>query len=229
MVADDVIVRRGLIATALRCSGEIGLCATSAVSTVLEGRRSGAQYDYAVVLIESRRGLDRLTGIDVARALLDTASVRSLVAVARGDTTALVQLRAREAGFEFLVPYEAVSSSPDSFLRGVTGSLPEKWRLATQWELREHLGYRWTGSVSSLLGAAALVPNEVWTTDLAQQELPVDRRTIRALREAAAGAGLPAPDFRRYATSTRSAPVLPEWSRVRSTVRQLWGREALQQ
>lgn len=145
------------------------------------------------------------------------------IAVCRLPLDLLVVLRLVESGISYLLDYDRVSADPEILVRAHLG-LPQVYRLPTQWELRERLGFRWDGNIREFCLGIESVPAGTWIEEWKQSRLPISRRHISRLRRLAyESAGMPSPDFRKYSTSYRDPPVHPEWEQVRSVVRRLWG------
>jgi hypothetical protein len=219
LTTDDVLVREGsriaLVAT--------GLSLSCAPLTGMEA--ADVHYDYAVVHLTPARALDRWSATRYLAALAGGRQVTTTIATLGAAPSRLLRLRLVEAGCTYLVPYDRLASAPAEFAARLVGAgLDDRWRLPTQWALRERLGLRWDGTVEPFLDAALKLPPQVWTTDLPQSALPASRAELRHVQRLARDvAGLPEPDFRRYASSVRRPPELPEWPAVRALVRGLAG------
>lgn len=97
------------------------------------------------------------------------------------------------------------------------GDAPAAYAIPSQWSLRQELGLRWNGAVGPFLETAMTMPPEKYAANSPPAPLfGVGRGPFRTVQRAAKDvAGLPEPDFSRYASSTRRPPELPEWPRVR--------------
>lgn len=136
----------------------------------------------------------------------------------------LVVLRIAEAGATFLVGDRAFGPDEASVASAVLG-LDESFRLPTRWAMRESLRLAWDGDIAAFLKTVSHVPCDVWLKGLVQADTGLTRREIGRIRQAAHDiAGLPVRDFTRFSTSARSAPVVPEWTSVRSFILAVWGR-----
>jgi len=223
VASDDVLVASGLEAAA----SSSGIVDTSRRG--LEELREGVQrlgiFDYALVHIWPVDGdVDRLRVVDTVARLVQRGLASTVIVIASFEPKPLVSLRLAEAGCGFCFPYAVVRDDPGSFFDAIRSGEPDyRFALSTQWALRQSLGMSWNGEVAPFLALARTLPARAWTTDLPQSRLGVARSLIRQVQGAARDvAGLPEPAFRRYASSLRKPPELPEWPRVRSFVRDLW-------
>jgi len=224
VVSDDVLVGSGL---------EVAASSSGIVDTSrrdLEGLGEGVEqlgiFDYALVHIWPSDGdVDRLRAVDTVALLVRRGLTSTVIVIASFDPKPLVSLRLAEAGCGFCFPYSVLRGDPGSFFDAMRSGEPDdRFVLPTQWALRQSLGLRWNGEVAPFLALARTLPARAWTTDLPQSRLGVGRSVIRQVQAAARDvAGLPEPSFSRYASSLRKPPELPEWPRVRSFVRDLWG------
>jgi hypothetical protein len=143
------------------------------------------------------------------------------VAVAHAGVGPFVRLRLAEAGVRYLVPDAWLADHLDSLADRIRAAdIPIRYHLETPLAIRQSLGLSLAGELAPLVDAALAVPAEVWTSGAALDRLPLSRADVRRLRSLALhAAGVPAPDFSRYASSLRAAPTTPEWVTVRTIVR----------
>jgi hypothetical protein len=220
VVSDDAVIRAGLLGV-LTESGAV--CWSEPVDafdpTITD------VWDYILVWIGSWRGGDRYGAIPpIGRLAADVTTSVPVVAVHGGDVPEVVRLRLAEAGFRYLVPHAWLSSHLGELSELLsTASLPIRYHLGTPFAVRQSLGLRLSGSLSELVEAAAGMPLGVWNATPSEAER-MPRAEINRLRTIALhSAGVPAPDFAKYATSMRRPPDLPEWPRVRSLLREALG------
>lgn len=182
--------------------------------------------DCALIHLVPGSGADRFAKVREIAALSERGIARELVVVTGSTLDPLVRLRLAEAGATFVYPYRLLARDPAQLATQIVhGALDQRFRLSSQWAMRQHLGLRWDGLLQPFLEEVAQLPTELWLSGRAQSDLPVSRAQVRAIQRSARDvAGLPEPDFRKYAASTRRPPELPEWARVRQFVRSLWGR-----
>ena len=216
VVSDDVILRAGLVevlrqsstAVVFSCDHsnlDLGAIPRGEVSCLVETTTVGS--------------LDRYQGIDSVRRLSAT-DAHEVTVINRTRLDPLVVLRVVEAGAKFLVDYEQVSRDPTVLFEDFP---PESARLATRWAIREAANLAWDGDIAAYLADAGVHGEDVWRSQ-AQRQLRIGRREVARLRELAHRiAGVPAPDFHRYAMSFRSAPVTPEWNEVQTFTRAILG------
>jgi hypothetical protein len=153
----------------------------------------------------------------------DLAAAMSVIAVSRTMCSDLQTLRLVEAGTTFLYPYDLLAWDPQVLI-GAIEEPDERFRLPTRWELRERLGLRWDGDIESFLAHLEDVPASVFDYGAKQVYLPIGRRETRRIRILARDlAGLPAPDFRLFSSSHRSAPDCPDWTTTCRFVRSVRG------
>lgn len=149
------------------------------------------------------------------------------VAVCRQPVDLMVALRFVESGISYVIADDLVARSPEILMEVARGSIDEAYQLPTPWELRDRLGLRWAGNMREFCSHVGELPAGTWIQEWKQNRLPISRRQIYALRTLARDvAGLPEPDARRYSTTVRSAPLVPEWHEVRQLVHRLWGLNA---
>ena len=224
VISDDAIIRAGL-RTVLTESGAI----CWADSTADLNPATAHAWDYILVWLNSHRRLDRFGAIPRIGALGSRTTTQvPVIAVHSGDVKALVRLRLAEAGARYLIPHPWLSEHVAS-LAGLLSAaeVPIGFHLDTPLAERQRLGLRLSGELAPLLDAAATLPDVSWTGYLPQSHLPVPRTEISRIRGiASAQAGIPAPDFSKYAASLRRPPATPEWPRVREVVRACWGIDA---
>jgi CheY-like chemotaxis protein len=217
VISDDAIIRAGL-GTVLTESGAI----CWADSTDNFNPATALVWDYILVWLNSRRRLDRFGAIPRIGALDSRTTTQvPVIAVHSGDVNALVRLRLAEAGARYLIPHPWLSEHVAS-LAGLLAAaeVPIGFHLDTPLALRQRLGLRLSGELAPLLDAAALLPDVLWTGYLPQSHLPIPRTEISRIRSIASDqAGIPSPDFSKYAASLRRPPATPEWPRVREVVR----------
>lgn len=222
VVSDDPIIRAGLQAV---LTGSGSVC--WADSSEHLDASTATSWDYILVWLNSPRGVDPFGAITRIDALGAEVTTRvPVVAVHAGRSLSpLVHLRLAEAGARYAVGHAWLSAN----LAGLAAMLaaaavPQRFHLGTPLALRQSLGLRLSGELEPLLAAALQLPPRVWTGHLPQSQLPISRSEIAQLRRIALEqAGIPAPDFSKYATSLRRAPDLPEWPRVREVVRAAFG------
>lgn len=224
VVADDPIVRAGTDAV-LTAGG--ALCWP--ITTDRVHPRILDVWDVVLLLVTGASGLDQFREASLLHRL-DRRLLRSapVLVVHMRTASPTVRLRFAEAGASALLPYswllEAVSAGSPCITRA---TVPARYRLPAPEELRRSLGLRAQGSLETLLAEALELPAEVWSSHLPQSRLPIARSEVLRMRRVAyEGAGLPAPDFARFASSVRRAPELPEWSSVRAIVQSALGLAA---
>ena len=212
IASDDAIVRGGLRAAAsLAGLADVGCIS---LGDCADPSTHVGPWDYVVVfLARSSAGLDRLPAVKAITDVAPTVPTTTKIALLAFDPSPLVTLRLAEAGCAFAIPYLEVSDNPvDLFGALRRGDAPAAYAIPSQWSLRQELGLRWNGAVGPFLETAMTMPPEVWTTHRPQHLFGVGRGPFRTVQRAAKDvAGLPEPDFSRYASSTRRPPELPEW------------------
>lgn len=221
VISDDAIIRAGL-GTVLSESGAISW----ADSTGALSPSTADVWDYILVWINSTRGLDRFSPIQKIRALGAMTTTRvPVIALHAGEVNALVRLRLAEAGVRYVVPHPWLSEHIAELAELLSrAEVPIGFHLETPLAQRQRLGLSLNGELEPLLQVAAELPDTLWTGYLPQSHLPIGRSEIVRLRRIAAErAGIPAPDFSKYAASLRRAPDTPEWPRVREVVRVAFG------
>lgn len=224
VLSDDSITRLGLWASVSETSA---LCWADPVAEM--DAATMTVWDYALVWVSVPRGMDRYGAIPSFDALDDAvATALPIIGIYTGDLPLLVRLRLSEAGFRYAIPHSWISTNLHRLSELLTvADLPTRFHLETPLALRQRLGLSLSGRIATLLTPAAAFSREVWTSPVPQSQLPISRREIAHLRAIAVEkAGIPAPDFRRYATSTRRAPEAPEWGVVREVVRVSLGLES---
>lgn len=222
VVSDDPIIRAGL-QSVLTESGAV--CWADATEQL--DAATATSWDYILVWLNSPRGVDPFGAITRIGALGAAVTTRvPVVAVHAGGSVApIIHLRLAEAGARYAVAHPWLSDNLTALAEMLArAAVPLKFHLGTPLALRQGLGLRLSGELEPLLAAAAQVPPRVWTGHLPQSHLPITRSEITRLRRIALDqAGIPAPDFSKYATSLRRAPDTPEWPRVREVVREAFG------
>ncbi|WP_298045288.1 site-specific integrase [uncultured Microbacterium sp.] len=222
VVSDDPIIRAGL-RSVLTESGAV--CWADATDQL--DAATATSWDYILVWLNSPRGVDPYGAIVRIGALGSAVTTKvPVVAVHAGATIpSIVHLRLAEAGARYAVAHSWLSANLTALAAMLAGAaVPLKFHLGTPLALRQNLGLRLGGELEPLLGAAVQSPAAVWTGHLPQSHLPISRSEITRLRRIALDqAGIPAPDFSKYATSPRKAPATPEWPRVRAVVREAFG------
>lgn len=218
VVSDDPIIRMGL-QSVLTASGAV--CWADAVEQL--DTATATSWDYILVWLNSPRGLDPFGAITKVHSLGTAVTTRvPVVAVHAGDSIGpIVHLRLAEAGVRYAVAHSWLASNLTSLAAMLsTAAVPLKFHLGTPLALRQSLGLRLSGELEPLLVAAAQMPAAVWRGHLPQSHLPISRSDVSRLRRISLDqAGIPAPDFSKYATSLRRAPDTPAWPRVREIVR----------
>lgn len=222
IVSSDPIIREGL-ATVL---GEAGvLCWTE--SELGSGSVLGS-WDYVLVWIEAARGIDRYGAIADIRGLgMPLTTQMPVVAVHTGPLAPVVRLRLAEAGARYAIPHQWLAAHITRIsARLRAAEMPSRFHLETPLALRQLMGLELSGDLAAFLEEAARSPREVWAGHTPRSRLPITRADAGRLRQQAMGvAGIPAPEFSKYATSLRTPPSAPEWWRVRAIVREAFGIE----
>lgn len=221
VVSDDPIIRAGLQAVLT----ESGAVCWADETAHLEPT-SASSWDYILVWMNSPRGIDPFGAISRIRALGTAVTTRiPVVAVHSSPLNPIVQLRLAEAGVRYALPHQWLSENLPALADMLAeANVPLKFHLDTPLALRQRIGLRLSGEIEALLDAAALAPDKLWKGHLPQSHLPIARSEITRLRRIALEqAGIPAPEFGKYASSLRRAPDTPEWPRVRDIVRQAFG------
>jgi len=225
IICDDLLLAAAL--PTLVGGGRGGVHARTCRSSSALSELTGADPTHVFALAESPGRLDgyeALAGLGAALQALPSDCVGVVIARQHDD---LVRLRIGEAGAKFLYDYDILASNP-ALLASALVEPDERFRLPTRWELRERSGLAWDGDAEPFLAEARELPRDVWASSCKQAQLPISRREVMRLRRLAFEvAGLPAPDFRRFGTTMRAAPGLPEWSAVRAFVRRMFGLERL--
>jgi hypothetical protein len=231
IVDDDEIYRVGA-AACLRARRDIDVVGCWAPGGLADGLVLSADAGVGPVtaLVEASSGGPRRDGYGGVAAVTTLrsrvpAAVSPIVVTCRVPTSRYLLLRLAEAGADFVYgpchQFGTVSALADAIRTPC-----EAFRLPTQWALRQELGLAWDGDLAAFLAEIEPFPDELWTAGRRQDELPVSRRTLRAIRQLARDvAGLPPPDFRRFTGTIRPAPSLPEWQQVRALVTGLRGTE----
>lgn len=222
VVSDDPIIRAGLQAV-LTESGAV----CWAVDTAHFDSISASSWDYILVWMNAPRGIDLFGAISRIRTLGTAVTTRiPVVAIHSGSLVPIVQLRLAEAGVRYALPHSWLSENLPALADMLTAAaVPLGFHLDTPLAIRQRLGFLLSGEMEALLDAAALAPAQLWSGHLPQSHLPIARSEITRLRRIALEqAGIPAPDFSKYATSLKRAPDTPEWPRVRQIVRQALGQ-----
>lgn len=217
VLSDDPITRAGLRAVlddtgVLSWSEAVGALDVSTLTV----------WDYVLVWVAVRRGVDGFAAVQRFEGLDSSVTTTvPIVAVHSGVLTDMARLRMSEAGFRYAVPHAWLSNHLDRLSLLLTeAALPRRYHLETPLALRQMLGLRLGGELGPLLRVAAQMPAEVWASHVPQEQLPISRTDVHRLRRLALeSAGVPAPDFLRFATSMRRPPDSPEWSTVRDVVR----------
>jgi hypothetical protein len=224
VLSEDPITRAGLRAV-LTDSG--ALCWSDAVTDLDAATLSS--WDYVLVWVAVPEGLDRYGAIGRFAGLdPGVTTAVPVVAVHPGPLHPLVRLRLAEAGFRYALGHDWLSTHLDEISALLMAAeLPDRFHLETPLAIRQRLGLRLAGELAPVLDLALDLPREVWSSQRSQEQLAISRHDVRRLRRAARDvAGLPAPDFARYATAVRRAPDAPEWATVRATVRAALGLRA---
>lgn len=218
VVSDDAIIRAGL--RAMLTDSQAG-CWTEK-SDRLTAATSNF-WDYILIWINSQHGLDPFGPLRHVNSLASSLTAQTpIVAVYTGQLTPMLQLRLTEGGVRYAVPHAWLSDHLHT-LAGMleTASVPIEFHLDTALAMRQRLGLLLSGTIDELLQVAAEVPAIVWTGHLPQTHLPISRADVNRIRRVARErAGIPGPDFSKYATSVRRVPETPEWPHVREIVRQ---------
>ena len=217
VASDDPIIRAGLRAVlsdaGVMCWSEPVVSIDPATLTV---------WDYVLVWASTTLGADRFDAVRRLRSIdpMITNQV-PIIAVYPGNLSRMVRLRLAEAGVRYAIPHEWLSAHLGELSQLLAAAeIPARFHLETPLALRQQLGLKLGGDLEALLAAASSVPQDVWQSDLPQSKLPISRKEILMLRRVALeSAGVPEPQFNKYATSLRRAPTLPEWTRVREVVR----------
>lgn len=214
VVSDDVIVREGLAAV-LATQGVL----TWSDRTADAHHGSAAVWDYVLVWLPSRRGIDPYSSVNWVAAASPTGA--PIVALYPNKITDLFRLRLSEAGARYALPQvwlaEKVEELPQML---ATASLPVRFHLETPLAIRQRLGLRLAGELEPLLAAASEVDEDVWRAAAHEDAPRLSRGEIQRLRRIAAEtAGIP-PPIGRYSTAVRNAPTTPDWREVRRVVRQ---------
>jgi CheY-like chemotaxis protein len=224
VISDDAIIQAGL-RTVLTESGAV--CWAEATDHL--NPATAQAWDYILVWLNSVRRLDRFAAIPRIAALGSRTTTQvPVIAVHSGPVNSIVRLRLAEAGARYLVPHPWLSQHVTS-LAGLLSAaeVPLDFHLDTALAQRQRLGLRLSGELAPLLDAAAALPEVLWTGYLPQSHLPIPRTEISRIRSIASElAGIPSPDFSKYAASLRRPPATPEWPRVRELVRAGWGIDA---
>ncbi len=218
VVSDDAIIRAGL--RAVLTDSRAG-CWTEESERL--SRPTADFWDYVLIWINYRHGLDPYGPLRHINSMGSTFTAQTpIVAVYTGRLTPMLQLRLAEAGVRYAVPHAWLSDHLHLLAEMLdTASVPIQFHLDTALAMRQRLGLSLSGTIDALLSAAAEVPAVVWTGHLPQTHLPISRTEVTRLRRIAGElAGVPGPDFSKYATSAKRAPETPEWPRVREVVRQ---------
>lgn len=221
VVSDDPIIRAGLQAVL----SESGAVCWADVTAHLDPP-SASSWDYILVWMNSPRGVDLYGAISRVRALGSAVTTRiPVVAIHSSRPNPIVQLRLAEAGVRYALPHQWLSENLPALANMLSeADVPLNFHLDTPFALRQRIGLRLSGEIEVLLDAAALAPDKLWKGHLPQSHLPIARSEITRLRRIALEqAGVPAPEFGKYASSLRRAPETPEWPRVRDIVRQAFG------
>ena len=224
LLSDDVLVRRGLVA-AIR-EQKCFCVAYSSAKTPRLDTLLAAELGPGIHLFRGQ-GTDRYEAIETLRLVVEHSNAPDVFAILPDDLPDIVLLRVVEAGATVGYPYSQVALEPSVLIEAAQhGNVDPAARLPTRWALRESLGFAWDGDLHSFLKHVERLPLDLWLTDRTQDRLPVSRRQLANVRSLARElAGLPAPDFHRYASSQRPAPVSPEWTSVRALVQSLWGHD----
>ncbi|UVJ38039.1 hypothetical protein [Arthrobacter sp. CJ23] len=225
VVSDNPIVGAGLKHV---LSKSDVLCWSSGVDDV--DRSTVGVWDYVLVWIQSAREIDAFGAIPLIRELgVDATSQVPVVAIHEGTISPFVRLRLAEAGARYVLPLAWLSANSgelSSLL--ITAGLPEEYHLETPFALRQKLGLKLDGDLAVLLEAACRVPANAWAVGADLDRIALSRSEIGRLRRIALEcAGIPAPEFVRYASSIRRPPTTPEWPRVREVVREAWGLSSM--
>lgn len=213
VISDDAIVREGLAALL----GRQGVLTWPEVtSSAMFG--GTAVWDYVLVWLPSRRGIDPFSSVDWVAAASTTGV--PVVALYPTRITDLVRLRLAEAGARYALPQWWLANRVDELHQLLeTATLPTRFHLETPLAIRQRLGLRLSGQLAPLLEAASEVDPAVWRST-AQEEAPrLGRSKVQRLRQIANDeAGIP-PTTGRYSTAVRNAPTTPDWRDVRRIVR----------
>lgn len=221
VVSDDPIIRSGLRAV-LTESGAV----CWADSTAHLEASTATSWDYILVWMNSPRGVDLFGAVSCIKKLgTPITTCVPIVAVHAGQINRVLQLRLAEAGARYAVPHSWLSKHllalPDLL---AAAEVPLKFHLETPLALRQSMNLRLSGDLEILLDAAAEFPQQVWTGYLPQSHLPISRTEISRLRRLALEhAGIPSPEFSKYANSLRRPPETPEWPRVREIIQMAFG------
>lgn len=220
VISDDAVIRAGLQGVLTEAGA---VCWAEPVCDLHPALITA--WDYILVWVRSHRGSDRLAAISHVAALSSqVTTVVPVIAVHGAALPAVTRLRLAEAGFRYLVPHSWLSQH----LAGLAqllgrADIPQEFHLATPLALRQALGLQLSGELEPLISRAADLPETVWM-DQTQKASAPPRSAVNELRAMALrSGGLPPPDFAKYATSTRRAPELPEWPRVRELLRESLG------
>lgn len=217
VISDDPITRAGL-RVVLSDSGV--LCWSDTVHEA--DLATMTVWDYVLVWIATSRGIDPFSAIKRLCELgLEITTATPIVAISPTTLPLMVRLRLAEAGVRYALPHNWLSSNlSDLSARLSSADIPQHFHLETPLALRQKLGLNLDGNLAMLLDAAVLLPSEIWTGHRPQQHLPISRGQVHKLRRLALEeAGIPAPDFSKYASSLRRPPSAPEWGKVREIVR----------
>lgn len=214
VVSDDTIIREGLAAVLARRGV---LTWTDRTSDAIPG--TPEIWDYVIVWLPSRRGIDPFSSVQWVAAASPTGV--PIVTLYPGKVTDLVRLRLAEAGARYAVPQAWLSERVEELPQMLaTASLPVRFHLETPLALRQKLGLHLSGQLQPLLAAAALLDDDVWRPTRYEDAPRVNRNEMQRLRRiASVDAGIP-PPLGRYSTAVRSAPTEPDWREVRRVVRQ---------
>ncbi|MFC4245342.1 hypothetical protein ACFOYW_18390 [Gryllotalpicola reticulitermitis] len=217
VVSDDAIIQAGLRAVL----SETGVLCWAEGLDGLEPS-TATTWDYVLVWIASPRGIDPFGAIPRVAALGERVTTQvPIIAVYSGALSPFVRLRIAEAGLRYVLPHAWLSSNLNRLSQLLeSAEVPTRFHLETPLALRQKLELGLAGDLERLLEAALELPHQVWTGHLPQSHLPISRAHVQQLRQLALDvAGIPAPDFSKYATSLRTPPSTPEWHRVREVVR----------
>ncbi|WP_346027430.1 site-specific integrase [Arthrobacter parietis] len=214
IASDDAIVREGLTVI-LSQQGILTWAGDTRESLV----GSAALWDYVLVWLPSRKGIDPYSSVNCASEAAATGVV--VVALYPGQITDLFRLRLAEAGVRYALPQWWLSDRVEDFPQMITtATLPTRFHLETPLALRQELGFQLSGQLAPLLAAAMEVPEQVWRSYGFDENLVLTRSEVQKFRKIAAyQAGVP-PSAARYSTGLRSASKIPDWREVRKVVRQ---------
>lgn len=221
VISDDAVIRAGL-------RGVLNESGAACWSEPVEGIDPTIVpvWDYILVWIRSSHGSDRYGAISrIAELGQNLTTAIPVIAVHGVNVAPVTRLRLAEAGFRYLVPHNWLSGNLPKLSDMLSAAeIPMRFHLETPFALRESLGLHLHGELAELVDAAAALPASVWRARRTSTDPELTRANVNLLRTIALkSSGVPAPDFVKYATSTRRPPELPEWPRVRELLRQGMG------